>query len=297
MGLLDWLFGDRRGAGVEQLASRLGIADPRKLDVRPSYRPFQIPKRSGGVRTILAPSVELKKLQRHILHGLLAKLQVHPAVHGFERHRSILTNAAPHAGSAVVVRLDIRDFFSSTRADRIRKYFRKIGWNREAAELLTRLTTYDGGLPQGAPSSPRLANLVNHRLDARLAALAAKLPGKVRCREEVTITYTRYADDLTFSFSHDLQALIADLLHYVAGIVQDEGYRLHTRRKLQIRRRHQRQSVTGLVVNETPNLPRAKRRWLRAVEHHLATKRRASLTAEQLAGWRAFRHMLRSPEA
>jgi hypothetical protein len=162
-----------RGHGAAELARRLGLSEVELRAVEPVYRPFTIPKRSGGTRQLLAPDDRLKAVQRRILRRLLRRLRCHPAAAGFERGRSVVTNALPHVGKPVVVRLDLKDFFPSTRASRVRRYFRKIGWDREATWLLVRLCTHQGGLPQGAPTSPRLSNLVNHRLDARLAALAA----------------------------------------------------------------------------------------------------------------------------
>ena len=193
-----------------------------------------------------------------------------------------MTNALPHAGRAVVIRMDIVDFFGTTSERRVRRLFRVLGWDAETAALLTRLTTDGGALPQGAPTSPRLANLVNVRLDARLAALAVRLGG----------TYTRYADDLTFSFAETQHGALADLLAATTKIIRQEGYALHLDRKLQIRRRHHRQTVTGLVINDHVALPRSRRRWLRAVEHHVYTGRPASIGREQLAGWQALEAMI-----
>src|SRR5262249_47463637 len=182
------------------------------------------------------------------------------------------------------------------------------GWNREAAWLLARLSTYQGGLPQGAPTSPRLSNLVNGRLDARLAKLAAysgpRQYRNLRTGERIVgtsnytrATYTRYADDLTFSFDADDPQGIHELIWQVQRIVEQEGYKLHLGKKLKIRRRHQRQLVTGLVVNERVDLPRATRRWLRAVEHRLARGGPATLTPAQLAGWRGLQQMIASQAA
>ncbi|MBN1846880.1 MAG: RNA-directed DNA polymerase [Sedimentisphaerales bacterium] len=188
-----------------------------------------------------------------------------------------------HVGAAVVIRMDIKDFFTATTAKRLRQYFQRLGWDAVATDCLLRLTTYKGSLPQGAPTSPRLSNLVNYRLDARLAGLAG------RCGA----SYTRYADDLTFSFAAlPDRSVMPDVIRVTKKILGQYGYRLHQRRKLHIRRRHQRQIVTGLVVNHRAALPRATRRRLRAVEHHLAAGQRASLTERQLAGWRALQHMI-----
>ena len=272
----------KEGHDVDELARRLDVDADHLRAVRPQYTEFTIPKRSGGTRRILAPGSELKAVQRRILRRLLERLGVHPAATGFQKGHSIVTNALFHAGKAVVVHMDIRDFFGTTRTKRVSTYFRKVGWNREAASLLTALCCHDGGLPQGAPTSPRLSNLVNYRLDARLTGLAGTAGA----------LYSRYADDMTFSFDRDDHDAVEHAIWKTKRILADEGYKLHTHKKLHIRRRHQRQIVTGLVVNERVHLPRETRRWLRAVEHHAATGQPTTLSPEQLAGWRALRLMI-----
>jgi RNA-directed DNA polymerase len=282
-GLFGATGGDRVGTlSVEELARRLALGPEELRALRPTYHEFEVPKRSGGTRRIAEPGRPLKRVQRLLLRRLLGKLRAHPAAHGFERGRSIVTNAQPHAKRSVLLRLDLEDFFGSTKAARVESYFRSIDWNAEAAALLTRLCTHRGSLPQGAPTSPRLSNLVNFRLDARLAALARSCGAN----------YTRYADDLTFSFPEDRPESYRALLRAVKSIVAEEGYRLHTRRKLRISRSHERQIVTGLVVNERVSLPRRTRRWLRAVEHYVRTGRETTLTPAQLAGWRALQAMI-----
>jgi hypothetical protein len=268
--------------GLDELVTRSGLRGEDLLAVAPAYRSVRVPKRSGGERVLRVPDPATKAIQRRLLHSVFDGIPIHPAAHGFERGRSILTNALPHTGRAIVIRMDLVDFFGSTSERRVRRLFRVLGWDAETAALLTRLTTDGGALPQGAPTSPRLANLVNVRLDARLAALA----------ETLGATYTRYADDLTFSFAEANHAAVADLLAATRKVVRQQGYRLHLDRKLQIRRRHHRQTVTGLVVNDRVALPRARRRWLRAVEHHVYSGKPASLTRDQLTGWQAFESMI-----
>ena len=192
--------------------------------------------------------------------------------------------------------------------------------------MLLRLCTQRGGLPQGAPTSPRLSNLVNYRLDARSVGLVAKLGG----------VYTRYADDITISFpAQALQAtgnsdfpvrnsvsgapnhptrtpttqnVLGFMTRSVREVVEHEGYQLHQRKKLSVRRQHQQQMVTGLVVNQRVNLPRSTRRWFRAVEHRTRMSQPTALTSyqplsysrrklptlspTQLEGWRSFRAMV-----
>lgn len=288
---LEWLLPKGRGHGIDELARRLGVEPSRLIAIEPRYRELSLPKRGGrGQRRILAPDGELKAVQRRILRRLLARLRAHPCATGFERGESIVTNAVRHARQAVVVRMDVVDFFASTSADRIEKYFRRIGWNRPATRLLLRLCTWEGGLPAGAPTSPRLSNLVNYRIDARLAAIA----------ENFGATYTRYADDITFSFADDDRGKVHAVRHLAASVLAENGYRVHRRQKAHVRRRHQRQLITGLVVNQRPALPRETRRWLRAVEHRSRREdqplaKQPTLSESQLQGWRSLCRMIERP--
>lgn len=269
------------GLGVEELASRLDLSVEKLLVFNPSYTRRNIPKRRGGMRTLDVPDAATRDLQRHILHRLLKRLRAHPAARGFEKGHSIVTNALPHAGQAVIVKLDIKDFFNSTTAARIDLYFRRVGWDAKAAALLTRLVTQNGGLPQGAPTSPRLSNLVNYGLDESLGRFA----------KHRKITYTRYADDMTFSCPKDYPTRVRGIVRRVRYALKRVGYELNGA-KTQTLRQHQRQRVTGLVVNDQPNLPRDVRRRLRAVAHHHATGQPATLTPAQLAGYEALLKMI-----
>ncbi len=280
--LLGTLLPNRGGRSVDELAERLGLSVEALQAFQPAYREAFIPKRSGGQRRLLVPDQQTKAFQRILLRRVLGRLRAHDAACGFERGRSIVHNARPHAGKAVVVRLDVVDFFPATRADRLEAYFREIGWGAEAAALLMRLTTHEGGLPQGAPTSPRLSNLVNRTMDVRLAKMAARFKA----------SYTRYADDLTFSFPKDYPRRIRGLVQRARRILKAQGYTLHRGKKLSIRRRHQRQVVTGLVVNDHPQLPRVVRRRLRAAEHRLRTGRGATYSPAELAGWQSLRTMI-----
>lgn len=287
MGFLSWLRGsapenNKPGRTVADLAQRLKMPEPQLRAVPIAYQQFQIPKRSKGMRNILAPVAPLKQVQRQILRRALGGLQPHPCATGFSRGHSIVSNALPHVGKAAIVRMDLKDFFPSTPAKRVKEYFQAIGWGSEAADLLTRLCTHQEVLPQGAPTSPKLSNLLNQRLDARLSRLA----------EVLNATYTRYADDITYSLETDSAGAIRHLVHFTAIVAREEGYQVHQREKLYVRRRKDRQVVTGLVVNERINLPREIRRWLRAVEHHCATGRKISISKEQLAGWRSLQSMI-----
>ncbi|MBI3244270.1 MAG: RNA-directed DNA polymerase [Chloroflexi bacterium] len=241
------------------------------------YARFSIPKRRGGVRAIEAPNKKLKALQRRILRRLLNPLKFHPAATGFVPGRSIVDNARPHAGRGVVINIDLAEFFPTITAERVTQVFRSLGWGAEAATILTNICAYEGRLPQGAPTSPALSNLICRKLDERFSALVKRYKGQ----------YTRYADDITFSFpglgrnkrlrpkpkGRPPLARPAQggpgrtLLTLIKTIVEEEGFRIQMKKKVRVQRPHQRQTATGLVVNRQVNLPRTTRRLIRAMQH------------------------------
>jgi RNA-directed DNA polymerase len=266
-----------------------------------SYSTFTIPKRNGGRRNIEAPNDQLKALQRTVLHRLLNPLPVPEAATGFVPGRSIVDNARPHAGQPVVINLDLADFFPSITAERVMAAWQALGWGAEAATVLTRICTNEGHLPQGAPTSPALSNLVCRKLDARLSALLDVYDGH----------YTRYADDLTLSLpgfgtnkrlrKHKGKNLLRarpasmpsrSLLTRVKAILQEEGFAIQMRKKVRVQRAHQRQTATGLVVNAKVNLPRATRRLIRAMQHHEKVGKLDTAGQRRLRGLEAFAAMV-----
>ncbi|MEP3482450.1 MAG: reverse transcriptase family protein [Fuerstiella sp.] len=264
------------------LADRVDVPVEYLESLNPSYREVRIPKQGGGTRYLQVPDDDTKQIQRTILKRLLAALSSHPFCYGFEQGTSIVDAALPHTHRFVVIKMDIRRFFESTPADRVHDYFRFIGWDNESAKRLTELTTFNGYLPQGAPTSPRLSNLLNYGLDELLASIAAAHHG----------SYSRYADDITMSFDRMNGRRVRGVIQEVRRVLDKFGYTMHGKGKLKIYRCNQRQQVLGLVVNEGVRLPRKTRRWLRAVQHRLDNHRSATLTAEQLDGWLAFQDMV-----
>jgi RNA-directed DNA polymerase len=245
---------------------------------RSSYIVHRIPKRSGGWREILEPNPELKRLQGQLLRWLTARrVRVGPYAHGFVRGRSILTHALLHAGRRVVVRMDVRDFFPSIRSEMVSTSLLHEGLSIDDARRFSELCTVDGRLPQGAPTSPLLANLAFKHVDFRLAALTRAL------RPRFPSAYSRYADDLVFSSdAPDWQEVIFP----VRKIVESAGFKLHPR-KTHVARSHCSQRVTGLVVNSRPNVPREYRRNLRAELHEVRKSVRAGRAVEK--DWQVLR--------
>ncbi|MEZ6123123.1 MAG: reverse transcriptase family protein [Planctomycetaceae bacterium] len=271
-----------RNLDCAELCRRLQLPLETLQQHAPVYQTVLIPKAAGGHRRLEIPDEATRKLQRTILRRLLGSLSAHPCACGFERDTSIVDAAVPHVGRAAVVKMDIRRFFESTTSERVFSWFQSIGWDSEAATLLVTLTTCDGHLPQGAPTSPRLSNLVNAKLDETLLSLARRHRG----------VYTRYADDITMSFPFHRGRRLRGIAQAVRRQLRHYGYAMHGGAKLRFRRRHERQQVLGLVVNSRVNLPREMRRKLRSVRHHLETGRPATMTPQQLQGWEALQLMI-----
>ncbi|MCB0919246.1 MAG: WGR domain-containing protein [Actinobacteria bacterium] len=239
------------------------------------YNRFTTPKRSGGTRTISSPKPRMRQAQTYIKTHILDQLSPASPATGFRTGLSIVSNAEPHVGAAVVIRMDIKDFFPTITFPRVRGYYESLGYNPGIATVLALLCTdsprtafrFEGdryyaasgprALPQGACTSPSLANLVARGLDERLIAWAAGRPE--------SWTYTRYADDMVFS-SNDANSDVASLIATVHTIVQDEGFSVNERKTAVMRAPH-RQMVTGLVVNDVVRISRRQMRRLRAFLH------------------------------
>ena len=243
------------------------------------YRVFS--KKSGSIRLIESPKARLKELQRRILTLLLDEIPLHPAVHGFRRGHSIKTFAAPHLNQRVVLRMDLKDFFPSISRARVQALFRTAGYPEPVADLLGAICTnstprdvwttldFDADpaqlremrslyrephLPQGAPTSPALANLCSYRMDCRLAGLAKSAGAQ----------YTRYADDLAFSGSEKFEQRIDRFSTHVAAILHEEGFAAN-HRKTRIMRHGVRQQLASLVVNQRTNVRRVDFDHLKAI--------------------------------
>jgi RNA-directed DNA polymerase len=227
----------------------------------PSYRAFLIEKRNGGTRTIEEPKQRIKLLQQKALEFLNQFTpNERPCVHGFVKERSIVTNAAAHCDRrpTFLLNIDLKDFFPSITFFRVRGLLLAppFRFSFEVATVFAHLFTHAGKLPQGAPSSPFISNLICRSMDRDLMALAKRH----RC------TYTRYADDMTFSFSvRSVASLPVNICTYDGGsaavgaelreIIKLHSFNLNDN-KTRISSRHTRQEVTGLTINEFPNVTR-----------------------------------------
>ncbi len=218
------------------------------------YRTFPIPKKAGGERIIAEPLPNLKIIQRWILDNILYKWKPSRFAKAFIPHHSIRDNARFHRNQAMVLSLDLEDFFPSIGFQRILNLFRRMGYTSALSRLLAKLCTLEGSLPQGAPTSPALSNLVTLRLDKRLGGYALKHH----------LRYTRYADDITFSGNFD----VGKLIYFVRQVVTAEKLKLNEN-KTRLMEKHQRQEVTGIVVNKKLQAPRNKRRQLRQAIYYI----------------------------
>jgi len=237
------------------------------LDEHKRYYEFAIDRRTGGTpRTIRAPIKPIKDLQQDLLPLLAEAYQPRVHVHGFVRGRSSITNGRVHRNQRWVLRIDLRDFFPSINFGRVRGVFSTYPFEypSDVATLLAQICCHRNELPQGAPTSPMLSNLICRRMDRELAGLGSAF----HCH------YTRYADDLCFSsgrktFPSELARMVNDvpvLGPDLRALVTNNGFAVNDQ-KTRLMPRRQRQRVTGVIVNERVNVPREYSRHLRAVLH------------------------------
>jgi RNA-directed DNA polymerase len=280
--LADWLevtsddllwFADLKGLAYKTRQPRLG-----------HYHYRVLAKKSGAIRLIEAPKTRLKELQRRILAGILDKIPPHPAAHGFVPGRSTQSFIQPHLAKRVILKMDLRDFFPSITGVRVQTIFRMLGYPEPVADLLGGICTnavprsvwnqaaadadrdrlYEARmlhtrphLPQGAPTSPALANICAFRVDCRLTGLARAAGAE----------YTRYADDLAFSGGEDFERAVERFSTHVAAILLEEGFSVN-HRKTRIMRQGVRQRLAGLVANEHANVVRTDFDRLKATLHN-----------------------------
>lgn len=284
------------------------FADARRTQAKtplPTLRHYDyrfVARSNGPPRLLEAPKSRLKALQRAILRDILDEVPVHESAYGFVAGRSCVGAANRHAGETVVVTLDLKDFFLTVPMGRVHALYRCLGYPHAVADYLTRLSgaatpraileqlapaqRFDVEtakrlmqlhLPQGAPTSPALANLVAFRLDTRLAGLARRY----------SVAYSRYADDLAFSGDEIFARRTHGFIAAISAIVADEGFTMNAR-KTRVMRRSARQRVTGIVVNDHLNAPRDSFDLLKAVLHNCAKNGPNAENREGLHDFRAY---------
>jgi retron-type reverse transcriptase len=274
----------------------------RERERAPHYIAYGIKKRAGGVRIIHAPKKKLKAILRTLNRELVSKLPVSDCAHGFLKQKSVKTGAQLHVAKPVLLRLDLKDFFPSVTSARVRGLLIALGYGYPVAATLAVLMTEALRQPveiegtkffvpvgprtcvQGAPTSPGICNAILLRMDRRIAGLSKKHG----------FTYTRYADDLTFSGPSEDEA--HRLRRAVERIIREEGFELNGA-KTRVMGQGGRQLVTGVTVNSVLGLSRKKRRRIRSMLHHASKEGIDQKRRAKLMGLLAWVHMLNPEQA
>ena len=234
------------------------------------YRQFSVRKRNGGIRTLAEPIIGLKIIQQKLNQVLQVVFKLRPSVHGFVKERSIATNAQIHEGQRIILNIDLEDFFPSINFGRVRGMFMAIPYNLppEVATVFAQICCFENQLPQGAPTSPIISNMICSRLDGELQRLARRR----RC------IYSRYADDITFSTSEkkfptklatkvdNEESLAVSIGDELKAIIMANGFKINFK-KVRLRDSSRRLEVTGLTVNKKTNVSRSYIRQIRAMLH------------------------------
>lgn len=243
------------------------------------YREFSIPKKTGGQRIINEPLPTLKEIQRWLLDEILLNIKISPTAKAYVNGLSIKDNARFHKKQKKVLNLDIKDFFGNITERHVYIMFKTIGYNKQVSSILTQLCCLNGTLPQGAPSSPTISNIIFRIADKRIFGYCKKLG----------IRYTRYADDMTFSGDEIPNAIILA----VKRIISEFGFILNEK-KTKLRLEHQKQVVTAIIVNEKLQVDRGYRRQLRQQIYYI--KRYGLINQSKIKGFdepiKYLRHLL-----
>ena len=233
------------------------------------YLSYGIKKRRGKSRRIDAPQEQLLEIQRKILYKILYRYKPHPIAHGFVKHRGPKTNAEEHVGAEILITIDIKNFFNSIREEQVYStleylFDKRLPYEKAMSSdinVITKLLTYRGRVPQGAVTSPAISNLFMLPFDKKIKKLQAKHRVKV----------TRYCDDIAISTKKNTGIKIKEILDDIREILRPAGLRMN-KAKTKVRKRYHRMKVTGIIVNEKPNIPRENWRNFRACLHNIKTK-------------------------
>lgn len=219
------------------------------------YHTFYIKKKSGGYRVISAPNEKLKLIQNRIKEKILDKIIISDCAYGFIKNKNIIDNANQHLNQQIIMNIDIKDFFPSIKLNRVYFIFNKVcGYTKDISYFLMKLVTFNNSLPQGAPTSPIISNIVSYKLDKRLKSLS----------DSKCIKYTRYADDITFS--GNIATINYSFLYCVSKIIEDCGFEIN-KTKTRFATKSQKQEVTGLIVNN--NIVSIPKTYIREIRQEL----------------------------
>ena len=261
-------------AGLNELASFFGISYSELsgliYDTHDSqkYMQFKIPKKNGGYRKISSPCDDLKVIHLFLKDVFYELYTTKPAVHGFAKNKSIVTNAESHLGKNFIFNIDLSDFFGSIHFGRIRNLFKSepFNFNHTVSTVLAQICCFNNSLPQGAPTSPILSNMIARKLDTQLQHLA----------KITNCTYTRYADDISFSFTSSRHKLPKKIVVFsdegirpgpvLTHIIESNGFNINYG-KVRLCSTLSRMEVTGLTVNDFPNVRRQYIRQLSSMLH------------------------------
>jgi len=249
------------------------------------YKRYEIPKKSGGKRTICQPSKKLKGFQSWILVNILNKIEVSPSCKGFRKGSSTLDNALPHLGANTILNLDLKDFFPTVSSKQVYNVFKTIGYNKLIATVFTNICTYEKSLPQGSPCSPSLANLTAWNLDLRIQGYVGKRG----------IGYTRYADDLSFSGLNPSK--VVKIIPMIKTIIENENFAVNNK-KTRVSGSARAKIVTGLVINENSvGIGKKKYKKLRAKIHHLTLpeEQKNEKLLLHVGGWLSYLNSVDKP--
>ena len=212
------------------------------------YREFKIKKRSGGERTISAPYYSLKQVQGWIYDNVLSEVPIHRCAHGFRPKRSIFSNVNLHLRGNDLLKVDLKDFFPSIKKNRVVQVFKKLGYAKDVAFYLASICCQNEELPQGAPTSPVISNIVAIHMDTRLHNLA----------KHFGFHYTRYADDIAFSGN----SIPTRFIQYVISIIIECGFEVNNK-KVRLYHQNDNKILTGIRIKDgQTKLPREKRRFI-----------------------------------
>jgi len=277
------------------------------------YSKVDIPKKTGGKRTLRIPNIELKDIQYRLKAFIENNFQhhIHFTCHSYRKNKSIISNAYPHLGNEVLIKLDIKDYFQNITQTQIKEALylgsrsysgnslyqdfcqhipKKLSDAKDYLDFpenyaaIMRLVHTDKGLPQGAPTSPIISNLVLSKFDHEMFMVVKSMDGK----------YSRYSDDLTISFKTDESEKIRKVIKFVESKLADYGFQLNKKKgKIHVLRKHQAQRICGITINSgKPTISRQHRRLIRAAKHNLKQGKEIQFSDNQLIGHDAFIQMV-----